>query len=178
MKNPSKPTALKVIIYDTREPTPHPWAEHLPEFAFQRQGMETGDFHLAGNPLLVIERKTVGDFLGSISTGRQRFNDEIRRARYLDGFHIIVEGGLAECLASRGQITETAILGTLAAFARRGFPVHFAGNQRCAAILAGRILTQPIAEANKLVKDTAAQTNFPATTPDLTKQTTLTKINI
>ena len=151
----NSPNAGTTLQIDTREPWPHPWQRHLPEVTFQRHGLETGDICLAGNPLLVIERKTVSDFLGSITSDRERFSNELRRARYLDGFTIIVEGSLTDCLARRGGISEASIIGTVAAFARRGFPVLFAGSERSAALIAARLLMQPITEANRLVKDCA-----------------------
>ena len=153
----SLPTAGTTLQIDTREPDPHPWQRHLPEVTFQRQGLETGDVCLAGNPLVVIERKTVADFLGSITTGRERFTNELRRARFLDSFTVIIEGSLPEVNARRGGMSESALLGTIAAFSRRGIQIIFAGTERMAAIIAWRLLSQPIAEANRLVKDCARQ---------------------
>lgn len=150
---PATPTAGETLLVDTREPWPHPWQRHLPEIQFQRRGLETGDICLAGNPLVVVERKTVSDFLGSITAGRSRFNDELKRARFLDSLHIIVEGNLTDCLRLRGGMSEASFFGTVAAYERRKFSIIFAGSERCAALLAWRLLSQPIAEANRLVKD-------------------------
>ena len=138
------------ILVDTREPWPHPWAKHLPEASFAQQALETGDVVLAANPLIVIERKTVNDFLGSITAGRERFDRELARSRHLDQFCIIVEGSLIDCMDERGGLSSESLLGTIAAFGRRKFTIHFAGTERFAARLAWRILTQPVAEANKL----------------------------
>ena len=153
--NAATTTAGATLQIDTREPWPHPWQRHLPEVTFQRHGLETGDICLAGNPLLVIERKTVSDFLGSITSGRERFNNELRRARYLDAFWIIVEGSLPDVNARKGGMSEASLLGTIAAFSRRGIQIIFAGSERMAALIAWRLLSQPIAEANRLVKDCA-----------------------
>lgn len=135
---------------DTREPWPHPWAKHLPDVNLVREGLETGDMALAGNPAIVIERKTVSDFLGSITAGRERFENELKRSRYLDHFCIIVEGSLIDCANEKGGLSMESLIGTVAAITRRWCPIHFAGTERYAARLAFRILSQPAAEANKL----------------------------
>lgn len=138
------------ILIDTREPWPHPWAKHLPEATFIQQGLETGDIALAGNPSIVVERKTVSDFLGTITAGRDRFKNELKRARELQQFHIIVEGSMIDCAAERGGMTMASLIGTVAAISRRNCPIHFACTERYAAQLAFAILTQPYNEANKL----------------------------
>ncbi len=143
---------MKILI-DTREPWPHPWRTHLPEeIEFIREGMETGDIALAGNPGIVVERKTVSDFLGSITSGRERFEAELKRGRRLDFMAVVVEGTMLDCLDDRGGMTTESLLGTVAAISRRYCPVLFAGTQGLAARLAVRILRQPVDEANRLVK--------------------------
>ncbi len=138
------------ILIDTREPWPHPWAKHLPEAVFERQGLETGDIALAANSSIVVERKTVSDFLGTITAGRDRFERELMRARELCQFHIIVEGSMLDCVADRGGMSMASLIGTVAAFSRRSCPIHFACTEKLAAQLAWAILTQPWHEANKL----------------------------
>lgn len=138
------------ILIDTREPWPHPWAKHLPEAQFVQQGLETGDIALAGNPAIVVERKTVSDFLATITAGRDRFKNELKRARELQQFHIIVEGSMIDCVNNRGGMTMASLIGTVAAISRRNCPIHFACTERYAAQLAFAILTQPYNEANKL----------------------------
>lgn len=137
------------ILIDTREPWPHPWAKHLPDVEFIREGLETGDIGVAGNPMFVVERKTVSDFMGSITAGRERFENELRRARHLDFFAIIVEGNIEDCMS--GGMTVDSVMGTVAAFFRRRTPIIFAGNERNAARIVYRLFSQPVAEANKLV---------------------------
>lgn len=143
---------LTTLIIDTREPWPHPWAAHLPGCRLVRQGLETGDVCLAGNAAVVVERKTISDFLGSITAGRDRFERELQRARAdLHQIHIVVEGGMVDCLDARGGMTMASLIGSVAAISRRWCPIHFAGTQGMAARLAHAILSQPYAEANKLV---------------------------
>ena len=73
-----------IVLCDTREPWPHPWAALLPQgWALERASLETGDFVLASHPHgAVIERKTPSDMAGCIGTGRERFERELRSGRY------------------------------------------------------------------------------------------------
>ena len=138
------------ILIDTREPWPHPWEKHLPEAQFIQRGLETGDIALAGNPSIVVERKTVSDFLGTITAGRDRFKNELKRARDLQQFHIIVEGSMIDCATERGGMSMASLIGTVAAISRRNCPIHFACTEKYAAQLAFAILTHPDHEANQL----------------------------
>ena len=64
-----------MVICDTREPWPHPWAQWMPETVRLRRGaLETGDFALAGiEDGALIERKSVSDLLGCMTgTSRDR----------------------------------------------------------------------------------------------------------
>jgi ERCC4-type nuclease len=143
---------MKLLI-DTREPWPHPWRVHFPaDIEPVREGLETGDIALACNPGVVVERKTVSDFLGSITAGRERFEAELKRGRRLDFMAVVVEGTMLDCLDDRGGMSAESLLGTVAAISRRYCPVLFAGTSGMAARLALRILRQPVDEANRLVK--------------------------
>jgi DNA excision repair protein ERCC-4 len=73
------------LIVDTREPWPHPWLEYLPEgWELERGTLETGDIALAALPEgAVVERKTPTDLTSCIGSGRERFERELRRGRYL-----------------------------------------------------------------------------------------------
>ena len=147
------------ITIDTREPWPHPWAPYWPAGVPVARGtLETGDVALAGAPDgAVVERKTVSDLLACIGRERDRFDRELLRARYLGAFCIVVEGSLQDVLRQSRGIHPSAIMGTIAAWSRRGWPVVFAGNQATAAEFALRYLVQPLHEAERLLK-TCAQT--------------------
>ncbi|MCL2105123.1 MAG: ERCC4 domain-containing protein [Kiritimatiellaeota bacterium] len=80
------------IVIDTREQTP--WGFDA-AFANVRTGtLRTGDYALDGDACFAIERKTLGDFLGTISSGWARFCKEVYRAKeaQFPAFPIIVEG--------------------------------------------------------------------------------------
>jgi len=139
------------LVCDTREPTAPPWLANIPDgWLHTRASMETGDYCLAENPGLVIERKAPGDFLACVGQSRQRFERELARARNLAGFFVIVEADLADLDRIRGGLSMEAVIGSVAAWCRRGTPVLFASNPRTAAALAWRILAQPAEEVAKL----------------------------
>ena len=142
---------------DSREPEPHPWAPYLPAGARLVRGtLETGDLALAALPDgAVVERKTVADFLAAIGRERERFDREVRRARHLGAFVIVVEGSFADVLQANyagGQLSEAAILGTVAAWTRRGAPVLFAGTVAAAAALAFAFLAGQVREVQRAAR--------------------------
>jgi DNA excision repair protein ERCC-4 len=91
---------------DTREPWPHPWQPYFSDSVeLERGTLETGDLALAKLPDgAVIERKTVPDLLGVIGKGRERFERELKRSRYVGRFLVVVEGTLADVLAEARSI--------------------------------------------------------------------------
>ncbi len=143
---------MSTLLIDTREPWPHPWQRHLADVRFDRVGLETGDIALAGNPSLAIERKTVSDFLGSITAGRDRFESELKRSRLLDKFAIVVEGDFSTCIGNLGGMSVESFVGTVAAISRRYCPIIFAGSEPFAARVAWKFLSQPVGEWNKTLR--------------------------
>ncbi len=149
---------LITLLCDSREPWPHPWRRWLPSHVeLERATLDTGDFALAGLPDgAIVERKTVSDFLGCMTSGRERFERELLRSRHVGAFCIIVEGTFADCIAARGDMALPSLIGTVAAWTRRYCPIIFAGDERTAAALCWRYLAGQITEAHKIVKATTA----------------------
>jgi ERCC4-type nuclease len=147
-----------IITVDTREPEPHPWQCWLPaHVTFDRATLDTGDFAVAGLPdAAVVERKTVSDFLGCLTSNRERFERELARSRHVGRFVVIVEGTLLDCIRNRGGLSEASLLGTVAAWSRRFCPILFAGTERHAAELAYRFLTGQINEGHRIIKAMAS----------------------
>jgi DNA excision repair protein ERCC-4 len=141
------------ITVDTREPWPHPWAAYLPERCHVERGtLETGDIALAFPEGAVIERKTPGDLVGCIGSGRERFERELRRGRYTGRMIVIVEGTLADvCVAGR-RLHHNAIVGTIAAWTLRYCPFVFCGSERAAADFAFRFLAAQVRDIERLAK--------------------------
>lgn len=85
------------ITIDTREQTP--WHFDPQDAVCVRGTLKTGDYALTGDDGFAIERKSLDDFLGTISSGWERFKKELARARAA-GFvmPIIVEGDADDML--------------------------------------------------------------------------------
>jgi ERCC4-type nuclease len=86
------------IIIDTREQTP--WAFDLARVDARVGTLRTGDYALEGDPHFGIERKSLEDFLGTISSGWGAFCRELNRmdeAAWVAKV-IIVEGDFLSCV--------------------------------------------------------------------------------
>ena len=139
------------IILDTREPSPHPWSRFWEGVETEPGTLETGDMTVKGfNDLVVVERKTPGDFLACIGGERERFERELKRSRSIGHFIIIVDGSLQAVIQQARGIHETAIVGTVAAWSRRYCPILFCDTPALAAAVALRWMVQPFDEARKI----------------------------
>lgn len=84
------------IVIDTREQTP--WAFPENKAICERGTLKTGDYALKGDDNFSIERKSMNDFIGTISTGWERFQAEIERMVYYPAAVVIVEGSFTDIL--------------------------------------------------------------------------------
>lgn len=142
------------IVIDTREQ--RPWSFPA-EAADVRVGtLHTGDYALVGDDAFAIERKSLDDFLGTISTGWERFLREIGRMEGA-GFVarvVIVESDYESCLfkEENGEIkapdhrhfmlSPQFISQRIAKLTLMGVSVVFAGRADWAAGLAYSILRE------------------------------------
>ena len=84
------------VIIDTREQTP--WSFDPSQVDATIGTLRTGDYALAGDDGFTIERKTLDDFLSTVSSGWERFTRELERARERMPFMpILVEASLSDC---------------------------------------------------------------------------------
>lgn len=96
------------ITIDTREQIPLHFA---PEIAKTTRGtIRTGDYAVTGDTGFSVERKSLDDFLGTISTGWDRFQRELYRAKDagFPSFPIVVEARFTDVIFScekNGEIT-------------------------------------------------------------------------
>lgn len=152
------------ITIDTREQTP--WSFPV-EVATVRVGtLKTGDYALTGDDGFAVERKSLDDFVGTISTGWERFKRELERMDH-NGFRckpIIVEADFENCCfreRAKGikspdhnhyQLTP-AFIGRRIAELTYTYrcSVLFAGYPDLAAALCAKLLTQRRAEIDKLI---------------------------
>lgn len=153
------------IVIDTREQTP--WAFDLGAVDPVVGTLQTGDYALAGDTQFGVERKSLDDFLGTISTGWERFERELERmtAAGWVARAIIVEGDYASCFFAsmpdgelvapqhrHFRLTPQFVEKRVAELTMRSVCVLFAGNAFIAASLAValfRIRQKQINQQNK-----------------------------
>ncbi len=90
------------IIVDTREQTP--W--HFPRqtgVTVCRRALPAGDYALEGDDGFAIERKSLNDFVGTITRGWDRFQRELERMEGWPNKVIIVESDLDNMLFRDGD---------------------------------------------------------------------------
>lgn len=125
------------IIVDSREQSPFHFSGDKYECVTVIEGtLATGDYSLAGlESRVAVERKSLADFIGSISTGRERFERELTRARGLDAFMVVVEAPFSEIVAGnyRSRMQPQAATQTTYAFmSRYRATFHFAQSRAMA----------------------------------------------
>lgn len=93
------------VIIDTREQAPWGLAPFGCEVKIRK--LNAGDYALEGDDdNFAIERKSLNDFLGTVSTGWERFQREVGRMASMVARPIVVEGDFAEfCYTTeKGQL--------------------------------------------------------------------------
>ena len=140
-----------ILTYDTREQ--HPWrferfaSKHV-TFDIQREGLPCGDYlaKLADDDppeaCAVVERKTHSDLIGSLTTGRARFERELEKLTAYGFKALVIEASLPAI--ARGldssRANPVSIIGSLIAFSQRyGLHVVFASDRRHAQAYAWRL---------------------------------------
>jgi len=83
------------VIIDTREQRPWSFDPHVVKATIGT--LPAGDYALAGDGSFAIERKSLNDFVGTISSGWDRFLRQLTRMAGHDARVIIVEGQFWQC---------------------------------------------------------------------------------
>ena len=123
-----------VIVIDTREQTPLPFAR----LKTQAGTLMTGDYSVAGlESLFAIERKSISDLVGCcIGENRDRFERELHRLRGFQFKRLLVVGDRGEIELQRyhSRVSPKAVLGSLSAWeCRYDVPVVFSPTPEAAA---------------------------------------------
>ncbi len=116
--------------------------------------LQYGDYSICGlEHLIAIERKSLPDLLSSLTAGRDRFETELKRARSLHRFYVIIECSPSDLLVdSFGKLSRVhpkSIWGTVMSWHSRYCPFLFGQDRKTAARLAEAIL---VAYAKGVVK--------------------------
>ncbi len=131
---PAKPSA---IIIDTREQLPYAFSRHIPT---RREKLEVGDYSLAGlGDYVALERKTLEDYIHSLTHERTRFFTEIAALARLHHKAIIVEAGWNDIIRSAWErdVTAESIIGSTVTIDEvYKVPVRFLVNRQAAIVYA------------------------------------------
>ncbi len=124
------------IIIDRREQVMLPFAENV---RTERGTLYSGDFSVKGlEHLISIERKSLNDAIGSLTSGRERFERELHRLRGFRFRRLLVVGARADIERGnyRSKASPKSILASLNAFeVRYDIPVVFASERDAAALV-------------------------------------------
>ena len=136
--------ALKMLI-DTREQ--NPWSL---ECETEGVKLPVGDYGLPGfsdlnNPRWIVERKSLGDLIGSLTQGRDRFMREIEKLRVFTFAAIVIEARESDVERGeyRSEMPPQSVLQSIAAIqVRNGIHIIWAGDRTGAARAAERLARQ------------------------------------
>jgi ERCC4-type nuclease len=134
-----------VYLKDTREQAPYVFKGYNSEFI----GLKTGDYSVRVDGLdlsneIVVERKSQSDFIGSITQGRSRFEQEcIRGAVELNKFYIVVEARWKDIFEGnyRSKIKPNSVINTILGWQiKYGINIILAGDRKKAESITKRLL--------------------------------------
>ena len=155
------------IIHDTREQQPYSFDGYAAKV--EPGTLQTGDYSLVGlSDHIALERKSLADLCGTLTTGRERFARECERGRGLEYFGLIIEASLEDVRRHtyRSRMTPQSLLQTLAAYSvRYSLHVHWCGSREGGEYMTFSLLQKFLAEQqNRLTALVKAH----GTTPQIT----------
>ncbi len=137
-----------IIKIDTREQRPYKFSVPS-EFG----KLDTGDYSISGlEDCIAVERKTMDDLIGSISSGRERFERELLRGKALDYFALVIEGNLSDMSEHRyrSKMLPQAVIQSLIAFSvRYRLPVFFCESREYGQRITESLLCKYVRELEK-----------------------------
>ena len=141
---------MKLII-DSREQDP---LEFIGESEVGT--LSTGDYSLKGfEDYIAIERKSLPDLLGSITSGRDRFERELSRSRGLEYFAIVVESDFSDISKGnfKSKMSVTSAVASILAFSvRYKLPIFFCQDRQQASQIVEGLLRQYLRQFDKKLK--------------------------
>ncbi|MHB9038951.1 MAG: ERCC4 domain-containing protein [Armatimonadota bacterium] len=122
------------VIVDTREQLPLSFDEK--RFVVERRALPAGDYSLGGlEHNVVVERKTLQDFVHTVIRDRERFRKELLKLAEYDRACVVVEAGLDDIVAGayRSGAHPASVVGAaISIIIDYGIPVFFCSNRQCA----------------------------------------------
>lgn len=134
-------TLIPVLI-DTREQ--RPWEFDCEMFATERTSLRTGDYSIAGlEDRFCIERKSLGDFVGTVIQDWLRFRKELYRLAGFDHAAIVVEANIEDVFNHKyeSDAQPASVIGKVnSIFLDHGIPVYFWGPRPVCTAMVERFL--------------------------------------
>jgi ERCC4-type nuclease len=103
-------------LIDSREQKPYCFAGS----ATETKALSTGDYSVefldqSYEDQIAIERKSLSDFIGSITQGRERFEKEMKRGKTLKLFFVVIEGSWDDIYTEnyRSRIPANSVINTI-----------------------------------------------------------------
>jgi len=125
---------LPTVVIDTREQTPLP----ISKLSTETGTLYSGDYSVKGmEEVFAIERKTIADLVGSLTSGRDRFMNELHRLRGYRFRRLLIVGSRNDIKTGnyRSRTKPRAVLASLAAVeALFDIPATFSPDQTQAAL--------------------------------------------
>lgn len=122
----------------------------------QRTTLQQGDYSIVGHELqIAIERKSKTDLFGTLSAGRERFENELQRlSQHVNWSAVIVESemsGILEHPPEFSQLSAKSVVGSVVAFMVRYPSVHwlFMPGRQAAELMCFRLLERYWKELEK-----------------------------
>ena len=128
------------IVRDTREQKPWDFAADV---AIVDAALPAGDYApLGAETRCAVERKSLADWIGSITWERERFKRELAKLKSYEFAAVVIEANMADVYAReyRSQVHPNAVLGSAIAVTLDFCPVIWAGNREHGANLCARLL--------------------------------------
>lgn len=129
-----------IIIIDTREKDEYTFGD----IVTIRQKLDAGDYSVAGlEDCIVIERKNLDDFVGTVIYQKDRFHNELCALARMDFAAIVVEASLTDILEHRyksGVLPASVIGAAVAVMVEYRIPIIFCGNRQIACHMTQKLL--------------------------------------
>lgn len=125
------------IVVDSREQAAFTFSgEAYQGVTIQTGTLVTGDYAPAGlETVCAVERKSIDDLIGCLTSGRERFTRELIRARGLDSFAVICECSFLDIAQGRYRSRmnpKAAVNSILSMTAKYGTAFLFSGTRKLA----------------------------------------------
>ncbi|MEA4856108.1 MAG: ERCC4 domain-containing protein [Solidesulfovibrio sp.] len=143
-----------IIAVDNREQLAYSFGGY--DCSVEAATLNVGDYSIVGfEDKIACERKSIDDLIGCLTSGRERFEKELTRARSLDRFCVIVEASfeeLAKGLYRSAMKPHAACQSVIAWQVRYGTPFVFAGSRKAAEYYCFSFLQKYVREIEERMK--------------------------